>query len=321
MYHIPHLAAGACNVVPASAAFDPSEVLHELLPRWAGACTFLAPTMLHRLCEADAASRASGEALEHLRTVVVGGGPLHVDLLRRAMGRFGEDRIVQVYGMGECPMTIAHLGRQWHRGADEALLRSVGWPFSHEVEVMVAGEQGERLPHGSIGEVCVRGSPVMSGYLGDEEATRRTFFPGGWLRTGDSGRLDPTRGCLTLEDRIKDMIIRGGSNIYPREVEEVLLTHEAVSEVAVVGVPHLEWGEEVAAALVPPPGTRREAREALEAELDELCLASLARFKRPRAYHWLDELPKNSTGKVLKRELRELLAEKAAGEEPAAAAA
>ena len=105
------------------------------------------------------------------------------------------------------------------------------------------------------------------------------------------------------------------------QVEEVLLTHEAVSEVAVVGVPHLEWGEEVAAALVPPPGTRREAREALEAELDELCLASLARFKRPRAYHWLDELPKNSTGKVLKRELRELLAEKAAGEEPAAAAA
>ena len=189
MYHIPHLAAGACNVVPASAAFDPSEalgpappppgaggrasggrasplpqVLHELLPRWAGACTFLAPTMLHRLCEADAASRASGEALEHLRTVVVGGGPLHVDLLRRAMGRFGEDRIVQVYGMGECPMTIAHLGRQWHRGADEALLRSVGWPFSHEVEVMVAGEQGERLPHGSIGEVCVRGSPVSTAW-------------------------------------------------------------------------------------------------------------------------------------------------------------
>jgi long-chain acyl-CoA synthetase len=164
-------------------------------------------------------------------------------------------------------------------------------------------EQGE----GDIGEVLVRGATVMRGYWRNPEATARTLA-GGWLHTGDVGVLD-ARGFLTLKDRSKDLIISGGSNIYPREVEEVLLRHPDVLEVAVIGRRHPEWGEEVVACVVPrasaaDPG----ARSRFEASLDALCLAEIARFKRPRAYVIVAELPKNSAGKVLKTELRDSLA-------------
>lgn len=171
-------------------------------------------------------------------------------------------------------------------------LNSVGTAQS-AVMVRILDESGHELPVGEIGEIAVRGATVMQGYWGNPEATRKTIRDG-WLWTGDMGRMD-SDGYLTMQDRSKDLIISGGSNIYPREVEEVLLQHPAVSEVAVIGRTHPEWGEEVVAFVV---GT------ASERDLDTLCLEQIARFKRPKHYFFVPELPKNNYGKVLKTTLR-----------------
>jgi long-chain acyl-CoA synthetase len=164
----------------------------------------------------------------------------------------------------------------------------------------VADEEGRPLPPGETGEILVRGAPVMLGYWNKPEATAGTLRDG-WLWTGDVGSLDED-GFLTLKDRSKDVIISGGSNIYPREVEEVLLTHEGVAEACVVGRPDPEWGEEVIAFVVPRNGLILDP-----AELDTLCLEQIARFKRPKHYRFVDSLPKNNYGKVLKSELRACL--------------
>jgi long-chain acyl-CoA synthetase len=163
------------------------------------------------------------------------------------------------------------------------------------MEVAVVDEEDRHLPPGEIGEVICRGSPVMAGYWNDAGATARTLR-GGWLHTGDVGSFDEA-GYLTLRDRSKDLIISGGANIYPREVEEVLLTHPGIREVSVIGRPDAEWGEIVVAWLV---------GEASTDELDALCLSRIARFKRPKHYVFVDALPKNAYGKILKTELRTL---------------
>jgi acyl-CoA synthetase (AMP-forming)/AMP-acid ligase II len=166
--------------------------------------------------------------------------------------------------------------------------------------VRVVDELGADLPPGGVGEICVRGAVVMQGYWNRPDATADAIRDG-WLHTGDIGVFD-NDGFLTLKDRIKDVIISGGSNIYPREVEEVLLTHEGVLEVAVIGHPHPEWGEEVIAFVV-----RKEGSEASEAQMDRLCLDNIARFKRPKRYIFVDALPKNNYGKILKIALRDRL--------------
>jgi long-chain acyl-CoA synthetase len=165
------------------------------------------------------------------------------------------------------------------------------------VEVCVVNEVGETLPYGSTGEIVVRGGPVMSAYWRNPEATA-TALRDGWLWTGDMGAMD-AQGFLTLKDRSKDVIISGGSNIYPREVEEVLMRHPAVHEVSVIGKPDAEWGEVVVAFVV---GQGLDATA-----LDSLCLDHIARFKRPKTYHFVEFLPKNNYGKVLKSALREQL--------------
>jgi long-chain acyl-CoA synthetase len=168
------------------------------------------------------------------------------------------------------------------------------------VEVAVRDESGRDLPDGEVGEVCVRGAVVMSGYWNNREATAGALR-GGWLWTGDLGAFD-AEGFLTLKDRSKDLIISGGSNIYPREVEEALLAHPAVAEAAVVGRPDEEWGESVVAFIV-----ASGAAPSVEA-LDAHCLRLIARFKRPREYRFVADLPKNHYGKVLKTDLRARLA-------------
>ena len=168
------------------------------------------------------------------------------------------------------------------------------------VEVVVADAEDRLLPSGEIGEVLVRGDSVMTGYWRDPDASGRTLR-GGWLHTGDVGALDED-GFLTLKDRSKDLIISGGSNIYPREVEEVLLRAPGVAEVSVIGEPDPDWGERVVAFVVAAGDTAEPA------SLDALCLAHLARFKRPKRYVFIDSLPKNNYGKVLKTELRARLA-------------
>ena len=178
-------------------------------------------------------------------------------------------------------------------------MASVGIARS-DVEIGIVDEDDRRVAQGESGEIVVRGDVVMNGYWENPEASAQTL-KGGWLHTGDVGVLSED-GFLTLKDRTKDMIISGGSNIYPREVEEVLLQHEAVLEVSVVGRAHPDWGEEVVAFVVQRPGM-----DATGQDLDRFCLDNMTRFKRPKHYRFLQSLPKNNYGKTLKTALRDLL--------------
>src|SRR5690242_8656244 len=299
LYALPHVAKAANNVIPESGHFDPAEIA-DLLQAWPGVSFFAAPTMVTRLV-ADPTFAAADR--RNLKTIVYGGGPMYVADLLKALDLLGP-KLGQIYGQGESPMTITSLPKSYHADRTHPRWRerlaSVGLPFTG-LEVRVAGAEDRDLPPGEPGEVLVRGDTVMAGYWRDDKATAETLR-GGWLHTGDIGAFDG-EGFLTLRDRSKDLIISGGSNIYPREVEEVLLKHPAVGEVSVVGRPHPDWGEEVVAFIVPRPGA-----PVPEAELDRLCLESIARFKRPRAYVFVESLPKNNYGKVLKTELRQRLA-------------
>jgi long-chain acyl-CoA synthetase len=297
LYLVPYLLAGAAQVIPESGGFDPAEVF-SLASVHRGAGMFAAPTIVRRLVEHAA---AHSPPLDGLRTVVYGGGPMYVADLLRALDVMGP-RFAQIYGQGESPMTITALAKRFvnDRAHPRHLARiaSVGLPQSG-VEVAVRDADGRDLPPGEVGEVCVRGPVVMSGYWRTPEATARALRDG-WLWTGDLGAFDE-EGFLALKDRSKDLIISGGSNIYPREVEEALLTHPGVAEVSVVGRPDPEWGEAVVAFVVagdPPPTA---------AQLDAHCLCAIARFKRPKEYRFVAELPRNNYGKVLKTELRALL--------------
>ena len=302
LYNFMHVLRGARHVVPESGGFDPGEIF-QLARSVGNISMFAAPTMVHRLVDA---ARAAGETGDGIRTIVYAGGPMYEADILEAIEVMGP-RFVQIYGQGECPMGITALSR--HDVADRtharwrARLNSVGTAQS-AVRVRVLDADGQDVPTGGIGEIAVHGATVMAGYWNNPEATRKTIRDG-WLLTGDMGRMDED-GYLTLQDRSKDMIISGGSNIYPREVEEVLLTHRAVKEVAVVGRPHPEWGEDVVAFVV----CRADASVEPE-ELDRLCLDRIARFKRPKDYVFIAALPKNNYGKVLKTELRARLIKEA----------
>jgi acyl-CoA synthetase (AMP-forming)/AMP-acid ligase II len=287
LYIPPYVLRGARQVVPESAAFEPDEFL-DLCEHHPGCSAFLAPTMVARLVQTGRGCP------RNLLTVVYGGGPMYVDSLKKAMAAFGPI-FVQLYGQGEAPMTITGLRRADHLGADDAVLGSVGYARSG-VDVAVLRDDGTPAAIDEIGEIVCRGDVVMSGYWNNPEATAATL-QNGWLRTGDMGSFDD-RGYLTLRDRSKDVVISGGSNIYPREVEEALMQHPGVTDACVVGAPDPEWGEVVVAFIV---------GSASAAELDAHLLDRIARFKRPKRYEFVDEVPKNSYGKVLKRELRERL--------------
>lgn len=295
LYILPYVSRGARHVVPASSGFDPDEFL-DLCDSHPSCGAFLAPTMVQRLRRAVESSGRSPP--KHLRSVMYGGGPMYVDELKKALRVFGQV-FVQIYGQGESPMTITCLRRADHACDDDAVLGSVGWARTG-VQVAVINEHGKSLPEGEIGEIVCCGDVVMSGYWNDPGATSATLRDG-WLYTGDMGSLD-ARGYLTLRDRSKDVVISGGSNIYPREVEEALLSHSAVAEVCVVGQIDDEWGEVVVAFVVLEPGASVAA-----GALDAHCLDRIARFKKPKRYLFVNELPKNSYGKVLKRALRQRL--------------
>ncbi len=301
MYVLPHIARGANNVIPESGGFNTQETL-ELLSHYHGCSAFFAPTMLHRLIQDPAAQSAN---LNGLKNIVYGGGPMYLEDLKKALSILGP-RLSQIYGQGEAPMTITGLTRDMHTDheteAGVARLKSVGVPRSGVV-VKVFDEEAQELPPGEIGEVVCRGDIVMAGYWRNLEATAETL-KSGWLHTGDVGFIDQS-GFLTLKDRSKDMIISGGTNIYPREVEEVLLQHPDVQEASVVGRLDPDWGETVVAFIVPSEGSQVDTDD-----LDTFCIDHIARFKRPKTYHIVDSLPKNNTGKILKIELRKLLKEK-----------
>ncbi|MGF6785876.1 AMP-binding protein [Paraburkholderia sp. 35.1] len=295
LYHYAYILRGARHVVPRSGGFEPEE-LAGLAARVGPLAMFAAPTMVKRLVDHFRAVDADPAGF---KTIVYGGGPMYVNDLQQALEVLGP-RLVQIYGQGESPMTITALGR--HHLSDRKHARwparaaSVGVAQSL-VEVDVVAGDGSSAPKGETGEVVVRGAAVMPGYWNNASATRDAIR-NGWLYTGDTGSLDED-GFLTLKDRSKDLIISGGSNIYPREVEETLLAHPSVSEVSVVGQRDDEWGEVPVAFVVLHAG-----RQTTRDELDDWCVQHIARFKRPKHYRFTNELPKNSYGKVLKTELR-----------------
>jgi long-chain acyl-CoA synthetase len=294
LFSLPFLARGAAQVLPESGGFDPAELI-GLLARGERSTFFVPPTLLRRLAAAPGASAARGR----VGRVIVGAAPVRAADLREGMGVFGAC-LWNGYGQGESPCTITAMGPQAMAAAlaadDDGQLASVGvarWG----IRVRVVGDAGAELPAGEIGEVVADGPTVMSGYLGAREATAETLR-GGWLHTGDLGRFD-AGGRLTLVDRVKDMLISGGYNVYPTEVENVLLADPAVQDAAVLGVPDAEWGERVVAFVVAARGHELDT-----AALDRRCLDEIARHKRPREYHAVAALPRNAAGKVLKRELR-----------------
>lgn len=295
MYNFMFVAKAARHVVPASGGFDSAELV-ELSRQVGRLSMFAAPTMVKRLVEHI---DASGAQVDGFKTIVYGGGPMYAEDIQAALRTMGS-RFVQIYGQGESPMTITALSREQlaHHEHPEwsSRIASVG-VAQMLVEVRVVDEAGRAVPEGTTGEIVVRGATVMAGYWNNPAATDGALRDG-WLWTGDMGAMDHS-GFLTLKDRSKDVIISGGSNIYPREVEEVLLRHPGVREVSVIGQPDPEWGEVVVAFVV---GSHVAADE-----LDALCLEEIARFKRPKHYHFVDQLPKNNYGKVLKTTLRDAL--------------
>jgi len=291
LYGLPHFAAGAVNVIPESGAFDAAEIF-DLMDRWPNASFFAAPTMIVRLLASPAARMPAG-----LKTITYGGAPMYVADALCAIELFGP-RLYQLFGQGESPMTITGLPQSFHAARQH--LDTCGFARTG-VEVKIFDAEDRELAPGETGEIVTRSDCVMAGYWRNPEATAKTLR-GGWLHTGDVGSLD-AQGFLTIRDRSKDMIISGGSNIYPREIEEVLLRHPAVAECSVVGRPHPEWGEEVVAFVV----LNEEFSRRVIQDLDHLCLSNIARFKRPRDYRFVEALPKNNYGKVLKTELREVL--------------
>jgi acyl-CoA synthetase (AMP-forming)/AMP-acid ligase II len=289
------VARGAENVVLARS--DPQEILaaiagHRVTAAW------LVPTQIRMLLDHP---DLDGADLSSLRSVVYGGSPMYRSDLVEAIERIGPV-FCQLYAQGESPMTITYLRREEHRQdrPDLDVLSSAGIARTG-MEVRIADADDRELPAGEPGEIQVRGPAVMAGYWGRPEATAAALR-GGWLHTGDVGRLDD-RGYLFVLDRLKDLIITGGSNVYAREVEDVLLRHPAVHDAAVFGVPDRVWGEAVTAVVVAGPGDAVGPED-----LRAFCRENLADYMRPKHVHLAEGLPRNSYGKVLKRELRELYA-------------
>jgi long-chain acyl-CoA synthetase len=300
IYALPSIARASKNIVYPGGSFDAADTLASAAREGVTIIAFLAPTMIHMLLEAD-----PEHTVPSLRRVPYGGAPIDAGLATAAIERFGRV-FVQLYGMGESPMTITYLRSEDHRGR---ALSSAGTPRT-DVEVRLIDESGAEVEAGTEGEVCVRGDVVMSGYWNDAEATAAALR-GGWLHTGDVGRFED--GYLYLVARKSDVIISGGSNIYPREVEDVLHRHPAVREACVFGVPDPKWGESVVAAVVASAPVDSD-------ELLEHCRAHIASFKKPKRIEFVDALPKNAYGKILRRELREQFsADATSGSDPVVA--
>ena len=302
LYNFINVRSGARHVVPTSRGFDCKEIL-DLAEGFGHLSFFAAPTMVKRLVNEAKATKRNGAGI---KSIIYGGGPMYTADIEAALNVFGP-KFIQIYGQGESPMTITALGREIISDSTHPKWRerlaSVGTAQAC-VEVRVVDENMADVPSGSQGEIIVRGDAVMDGYWRNKEASQQTLIAG-WLKTGDIGHLDED-GFLTLTDRSKDVIISGGTNIYPREVEEVLVRHPDVSEVAVIGSPNPEWGEEVVAFMVFAHNAHVDERA-----LDAWCRGEMASFKKPRRYEFCSELPKNTYGEVLKTELRKLLQESA----------
>jgi acyl-CoA synthetase (AMP-forming)/AMP-acid ligase II len=288
--------AGFCGVgLYVLSEFDPHDVM-RVLDEERIAFTFLVPAMI-QACVTDVRVE-SRRQYGDLRLIGYGASPIAESTLRRAIEEF-RCEFVQAFGMTEAP-NLTYLTPADHQRAlrdRPELLLSAGRAGPGSA-VKIVDDENRELPAGEIGEICGTGPQLMSGYWKRPEATA-VALRGGWMHTGDVGSLDGD-GYLYIKDRSSDMIVSGGENIYPREVEDALFTHPSVADVAVIGVPSERWGEEVKAFVVLAPGGLATA-DALMA----WCKGSLAAFKRPRSVEFVERLPRNASGKVLKRQLRE----------------
>jgi acyl-CoA synthetase (AMP-forming)/AMP-acid ligase II len=296
LYAIPNVAKGAANIVLHVKTFDPKTVF-EAIQRRKVTNMFMAPAMIKRLVTSREIDQYD---LSSLKCIHYGGAPIYMEDLKEAVRKMGQV-FVQLFGQAESPMTISYLRKEEHflEGTEEQMKRltSAGIPRT-DVEVKIFDENDHELPPGAMGEIVVRGEVVMKGYWRNPKATAETLRAG-WLHTGDLGIMDE-RGYVYILDRAKDMIISGGENIYSREIEDVILKHPTVHEVAVIGVPDETWGEAIKAIVSLKPG-----QKATQEEIINFCREHMASFKKPKSVEFIEEIPKNPYGKVLKRELRE----------------
>jgi len=295
-YALPNVGKGAANIILESKSFDP-ELIFKTIQEYRVTNMFAAPTMIKLMVDSPAVDQYDHSSLKSLN---YGGAPMLVEDLKQAMSKLGPC-LVQLFGQAESPMTITYLPHQDHvqEGSPEQMKRlsSAGIPRT-DVEVKIFDSDENELPPGETGEIVTRSDLVMKGYWRNPEATADTI-KNGWLHTGDMGYLDDG-GYLFIMDRSKDMIISGGENIYPREIEEVLIKHPAVREVAVIGVPDTKWGEAIKAVV-----SLNAGESASEEALIHFCRDHIASYKKPKTVDFVNELPKNNYGKILKRELRE----------------
>jgi acyl-CoA synthetase (AMP-forming)/AMP-acid ligase II len=269
--------------------FQPEEFLDDI-EKEKVSVIFLVPTMVNLMIQHPS---FKAEKLTSIKSINMAGSPIAASKLQLALEKLGP-KFIETYGQVEAPMTISMMPR--HELGKR--LESCG-KIGTFVEVKIVDDEGNELAPGDVGEVTCKGSLVMKGYWNNPEATDSTLKDG-WLYTGDLGWVDQ-KGYLHLVDRKKDVIISGGVNIYPREVEEVLNQHPGVKETCVIGFPDEKWGEAVTAYVV-----ANETHEVKEEELIELCKSNLASFKKPQSIYIVDSLPKSSYGKILKRELRDI---------------
>jgi acyl-CoA synthetase (AMP-forming)/AMP-acid ligase II len=293
-YTVPvtHTRGGRIVLTP---MFEP-ELWMQLVDQHGITGTALAPTMLNMILQHP---KINDYSLATLRSIGYGAAAMPVEVLRAGIKRFGPI-VYSGFGMTELGGNVLKFPKADHVRAindEEHLLASCGTPMCL-ADVKVVDEQMNECPPGVVGEIVIRGEQVLKGYFRNEEGTKHAF-DGGWFHTGDMARRDE-EGFFYIVDRMKDMIITGGENVYSREVEDVLYTHPSVSEAAVVGLPDPVWGENVTAVVVLRPGTT-----ATEAEIISTARDCLAGYKRPKRVIFVDELPKTVSGKIIKRELRD----------------